>query len=153
MGGYGYNQTGSSNGLPSQGGGNDHSTGGDPQRLSKLNSASNTLSGNLNANAAQAGYEATTASVSGTAATGTSTAAGSAATSSVGGTVAGGGATASSTQMGSTLVKALMFYGGESVSQIKSNVNHQVNVIGTGGLKTGEDKIFYKNVHIPRKQV
>ena len=154
MGGYGYNQSVPSP-LSSSVGGGDHSSGGNPAKIASIGKASYQIGGEMSANAAnQAGYEATTAAIHGTAATGASTAAGSAAASGAAGAgtgVVAGGAT-TSTMAGQGLA-ALLFYGGESVSQIKSNVNHQVNVIGTDGLKTGEDKIFYKNVHIPRKQV
>jgi hypothetical protein len=66
------------------------------------------------------------------------------------GTAAAGAASATS---GLAALAALAFYGGETINQIKSNKFHQVNVVGSTGLKTGEDKTFYKNVHIPRKQV
>jgi hypothetical protein len=46
------------------------------------------------------------------------------------------------------------FYGGETVSQLKNSSAHHVEICGgTDGLKNNEEKGFYKNVHIPRKQV
>jgi len=154
MGGYGYNQASD---APSLSGVNhtDGSNSGNPQEVAKLAMSGGQIGSQLGANAAaQAGYEATTAGLEGAAATGESTAAGSAAAAGAAGAGAGavaGGATAGA--MGSEALLALLFYGGESVSQIKSNKFHQVNVVGSTGLKTGEDKTFYKNVHIPRKQV
>jgi hypothetical protein len=90
---------------------------------------------------------------SGGATAGATAAESAAASSAVTGTAAvAGGATAGG--MGAEAALALLFYGGETVSQIKSNKFHQVKVSGgSDGLRTNEDKTFYKNVHIPRKKV
>ena len=53
---------------------------------------------------------------------------------------------------GTALEKFFAFYGGETVSQIKSRSNLKVTG-GSDSLKTGEDKAFYNNVSIPRKKV
>ena len=50
------------------------------------------------------------------------------------------------------IAKFFLFYGGETVSQIKSRSNLKVTG-GSDSLKTGEDKTFYNNVTIPRKKV
>lgn len=155
MGGYGYNQSSSTPQLQ----GVNHSDGsnaGNAAEVGKIAGVGEEIGSQLGANAAaQAGYEATTAGLEGAAATGASTAAGSAAAAGAAGAGAGavaGGATAGA--MGSEALLALLFYGGESVSQIKSNKFHQVKVSGgSDGLRTNEDKTFYKNVHIPRKKV
>jgi hypothetical protein len=129
----------------------DSSNSGNIEKVKDIASGISTISSEMGANAAaQSGYAATTGAL------GASTAAGSAAASGAAGVGTGavaGGAT------GSTIAKqglaALLFYGGESVSQIKSNKYHQVKVTGgSDGLKSSnEDKIFYKNVSIPRKNV
>jgi hypothetical protein len=51
-----------------------------------------------------------------------------------------------------SLAKFFLFYGGETVSQIKARSNLKVTG-GSDSLKTGEDKTFYNNVSIPRKKV
>jgi len=51
-------------------------------------------------------------------------------------------------------MNSMHFYGGETVSMIKSSSAHKVELHGsTEGLKSNEEKGFYNNVHIPRKQV
>lgn len=53
---------------------------------------------------------------------------------------------------GTSLAGLFKFYGGETVSQLKSAI--KVNVIGNpNGLITSEDSKFYKNVSIPKKRV
>ena len=158
MGGYGYNQTNSSPQLQ----GVNHSDGsnnGNPAEVGKLASTIGTIGSQMGANAAaESGMEETVSGIMGAgageaaAAAGSTAAASAAASAAVTGTAAvAGGATAG--EMGAEAILALLFYGGETVSQIKSNKAHQVNVVGSTGLKTGEDKTFYKNVHIPRKKV
>ena len=57
-------------------------------------------------------------------------------------------------EVGSFITK-LLFYGGESVTDIKNHPKYKVNVIGgPSGIKnTPSESNFYKNVTIPRKKV
>ena len=56
-------------------------------------------------------------------------------------------------EAGKTILKFL-FYGGETVNMIKSSPGYKVKITGgPGGIKTPDDKCFYKNVTIPRKKV
>jgi len=145
MGGYGYNQ-----GTPSQqGGGSENTQGEGIGKLAQQVSTASTVGSQMSANAAaQAGYAETTGIAGGA-----STAAGSAAASGAVGAGTGavaGGATGST--IAGEIAVAMLFYGGETVSQIKARIKVPI-IGGPEGTKTSEDKKFYKNVVIPRKKV
>jgi hypothetical protein len=115
------------------------SGGGDPTKLLKIGDAVAKTG-----SAIKAGQAASSANlVSGVAGPATQAAAAKTAT-----------AVAAKSAATKSVIAALLFYGGESVSDLKNHPSYQVNTLdGMGSLKANTDKCFYKNVSIPRKQV
>ena len=140
---YGYNQPTQTVQQPISGNNNSGNLGQAIDTYNKVSGAVEHLSAAGNIAAGTAAAEA--AEAAGTL-TGGAAAAGAAG-------AAGAGITAAAE--GTSLASlALLFYGGETVSQIKANKFHQVKVTGgSEGTKTSDEKVFYKNVHIPRKKV